>query len=60
MSDYFNLIAGLVEDRLVELAVNHGRRFRAVPEFPGNSRSTCSPHNGLNLSSCSARKLLAR
>lgn len=59
-SSDFNLIAGLVEDRLVELAVNRGRRFRPVSEFPGRSGSTCPPHGGTNLSSCSARKLLAR
>lgn len=60
LSNYFNFIAGLVEDRLMELAVNHGRRFRPVSEFPGRSGSTCPSHGGTNVSSCSARKLLAR
>lgn len=60
MSDYFNLIVLLVEDTLLELAVNRGRRFQALPEFPGSSESARPRHDGTDLSSCSARKLSAR
>lgn len=59
MSDYFNLISGLDEHRLVELGVNRGKRFWAFPEFPGSSEGTCPPHDGTNLSSCSTRRLSA-
>lgn len=60
MSHYFNLIVNLVEDRLVELAVNGRRRIQSFPKFSeNNSESTWPPHDGKNLSSCSARKLSA-
>lgn len=59
MSHYFNLIVNLVEYRLVELAVNGSRRIQSFPELSGNSESTWPPHDGTNLSSCSARKLSA-